>query len=270
MRKLQKLHIITLSTILMVAFQNCGQGGQIAQVPQEKAVAMSNAIEITPVITGTSDIPTAPTETPTPPTLTPTPTPAPPSNLPPTVVADIPVTPSPAPAPQPEPQVTPHVPPTTAGDTDTEPTPLADTSSDDSESGGACKHISPTDVMLNVHEVTTNSGDVLTIGDLDHSVSMNKTALLVHATATTEIRDIRLVLNDTGNFLLGQDSKLYNLKTPSTQSSGFKIDLAQPAKVTAGAAYLLTLNIDLDRQIVQAGSKCLLKPVLKTATLVAK
>ena len=113
------------------------------------------------------------------------------------------------------------------------------------------------------------AGDVvaLSITDLDHSISVDKTKLHVKALISTDLKEIRLVLNDDGNYLMSSDQSVHDLKTPSGQSSGFKIKFSSPVHIVAGAMYELDLKLDLGSQIVEAGKKCLLKPVVKSAVL---
>lgn len=75
------------------------------------------------------------------------------------------------------------------------------------------------------------------------------------------LKEVRLVLNDTGNSVV-IDGKSYSLTTPSGQSSGVKIKVDED--LTEGIAYTLKLDFDAARSIVTTGSgKYLLKPVIR-------
>src|SRR5690606_17824441 len=77
------------------------------------------------------------------------------------------------------------------------------------------------------------------------------------------IKEVRLVLNDTGNSIV-VDGQEYELKTPSAQSSGWKIKLTEDLILTPDVTYSLLLDFDAARSIVLRGNgQYLLKPVVR-------
>lgn len=81
-----------------------------------------------------------------------------------------------------------------------------------------------------------------------------------------EITEIRLVLNDSGNTIVVNGAS-QELKTPSGQSSGWKVKLKENPVLTAGVAYTLVLDFDAAKSIVGTGNgKYLLKPVVRGLT----
>lgn len=77
------------------------------------------------------------------------------------------------------------------------------------------------------------------------------------------ISQIRLILGD-GNQLVLEDGTTVDLKTPSAQESGLKLNV--DANLTAGIPYELVMDFDASRSIVKAGNsgQYLLKPVIRT------
>ena len=81
-----------------------------------------------------------------------------------------------------------------------------------------------------------------------------------------EITEIRLVLHDSGNSIV-VDGEQQELKTPSGQSSGFKVKLTENPELVAGATYSLLLDFDAAKSIVATGNgKYILKPVVRGIT----
>jgi len=78
------------------------------------------------------------------------------------------------------------------------------------------------------------------------------------------VHQIRLVLNDTGNFMTDSEGKVCQLKTPSAQKSGLKIVLSGGGlKLAGGTDHNLAIDFDVDKSIVMQGNgNCLLKPVI--------
>lgn len=84
-----------------------------------------------------------------------------------------------------------------------------------------------------------------------------------------EIQQIRMILKKEGHFAVKADSSLCELKTPSAQKTGVKINLVQKFQFEAGHDYSIVIDFDALKSVVVAGNgKCLLKPVmaLKSAT----
>lgn len=80
---------------------------------------------------------------------------------------------------------------------------------------------------------------------------------------TGKIKEVRLVLNETGN-TIKVDGQLYDLKVPSGYSSGWKVKLTEQPTLTPGIAYSLVLDFDAAKSIVKTGnSKYILKPVVR-------
>lgn len=81
-----------------------------------------------------------------------------------------------------------------------------------------------------------------------------------------EISEIRLVLNDSGNTIV-VGGVAQDLKTPSGQSSGWKVKLNENPSLIPGVTYSLLLDFDAAKSIVSTGNgKYLLKPVVRGLT----
>ena len=78
-----------------------------------------------------------------------------------------------------------------------------------------------------------------------------------------ELSQIRLILGDNNTVEIGKGS--YNMKTPSAQQSGLKLNVH--AVFLEGVAYEYIIDFDASRSIVTTGNgKYILKPVLKVFT----
>lgn len=98
-----------------------------------------------------------------------------------------------------------------------------------------------------------------------------KSALLVSTDfAPGDLKEVRLVLGP-GSYVVGADGDTYALKTPSGQTSGVKLKLAN-VTLAAGSTYQLLLDFDVAKSIVERGSwkagndkkeRYLLKPVIR-------
>jgi hypothetical protein len=81
-----------------------------------------------------------------------------------------------------------------------------------------------------------------------------------------EITEIRLILHDSGNSIV-VDGQEQELKTPSAQSSGWKVKLTENPELIPGATYSLLLDFDAAKSIVASGNgKYILKPVVRGIT----
>ena len=129
-----------------------------------------------------------------------------------------------------------------------------------------CRDLTASDVLLNIDQVQSDGASLKLTGP-DHAISIAQAAVSLEATSSGKVSEIRLILNPAGNLVLGTNNVTYDLKTPSGQTSGFKVHLALETEVQAGHKYELELNVDLSQQIVRAGKKCILKPVIKNASL---
>lgn len=79
-----------------------------------------------------------------------------------------------------------------------------------------------------------------------------------------KISQIRLILGNEGNSLV-KDGVNYELKTPSGQESGLKLNLHD--ELVSNVVYKLWIDFDAARSIVETGSdKYQLKPVIRTYT----
>lgn len=80
----------------------------------------------------------------------------------------------------------------------------------------------------------------------------------------SQIREIRLRLEESGNYLLKSNGDRCDLQTPSAQQSGLKVKLPADLILETGYSYNFRLNFDPHKSIVMQGNGgCLLKPVLK-------
>lgn len=128
----------------------------------------------------------------------------------------------------------------------------------------SCGNNGVKDIIVNIDhiEIRGTHGEVLTLaGDLGETSIIGGT-LPIFVSEDIDIVSVRLVLKDSGNVLIDDDNKSFNLKTPSGQQSGLKISFKGILSVEGGA-YNLSFRIDTETQIVKAGKKCLLKPVLQ-------
>lgn len=77
------------------------------------------------------------------------------------------------------------------------------------------------------------------------------------------VSQIRLILGDANQLVL-EDGTTVDLKTPSAQQSGLKLNV--DANLKAGIPYELVMDFDASRSIVKAGNsgQYLLKPVIRT------
>ena len=74
------------------------------------------------------------------------------------------------------------------------------------------------------------------------------------------LSQVRLILGENNSLAVGEDS--YDLKTPSAQQSGLKLNVHQ--QITPGVSYEYIIDFDAARSIVKTGnSKYILKPVIK-------
>lgn len=98
-----------------------------------------------------------------------------------------------------------------------------------------------------------------------------KSALLVSTDfAPGDLKEVRLILGPN-SYVVGTDGDTYALKTPSGQTSGVKLKLAN-VTLAAGAIYQLLLDFDVAKSIVERGNwkagndkreRYLLKPVIR-------
>lgn len=78
------------------------------------------------------------------------------------------------------------------------------------------------------------------------------------------VSQIRLLLGEQNTIVV--DGETYTLDTPSAQTSGLKIQLGE--QLEPGVAYLVVLDFDVDKSIVETGNgKYKLQPVIKATLL---
>ncbi|MBC96960.1 MAG: hypothetical protein CME63_04380 [Halobacteriovoraceae bacterium] len=78
-----------------------------------------------------------------------------------------------------------------------------------------------------------------------------------------KVSQIRLVLEDFGNYLLYENDTTCDLKTPSQQKTGLKM-VNPEFSIRKGYSYSLVVDFDAQKSVVlQGNGDCLLKPVLK-------
>ncbi|PST82854.1 hypothetical protein C7T94_09455 [Pedobacter yulinensis] len=128
-------------------------------------------------------------------------------------------------------------------------------------------------INLNVKEIVLVSGSTPytfaaqsgIFNILDYRMGTTRPDILVASgeMPSGDITEIRLVLNDAGNTIV-VDGVEQELKTPSAQSSGWKVKLTEAPTLVPGVAYTLLLDFDAARSIVPTGNgKFLLKPVVR-------
>lgn len=145
----------------------------------------------------------------------------------------------------------------------------------DSTSGSAHVTVKLTDapgaydaVILNIKSVvivTAKGENTLAVGggpiNILHFRLGKDTLLASQDIPAGTIQQVRLVLNDTGNRVV-VDGTSYDLKTPSGQTSGVKLNVHD--NLTAGIDYTLRLDFDAAQSIVLTGNgKYILKPVIR-------
>lgn len=82
-----------------------------------------------------------------------------------------------------------------------------------------------------------------------------------------QVDKIRLVLKHEGHNLVKDDGSICQMKTPSAERTGLKINLKDPMVLETGVSYRLVIDFDAKKSLVIRGNgECLLKPVLKVAS----
>jgi hypothetical protein len=145
---------------------------------------------------------------------------------------------------------------------------IIDPDSVDSEGGAleGCKGLVISDFQLNSLSINSD----LQIVDQDLTISLEKPTLKVKALRNGTLKHIFLMLNSEGNKVLTSNEQVLALKTPSAQSAGLKIHLLGKVSIEADKHYLLKLDINPEEQIVSNPEKCIFKPVVKGAELLAE
>jgi len=123
-------------------------------------------------------------------------------------------------------------------------------------------------IFLSVKEIqvlTTDGTSTLAVGSTPFNIlnfRMGKDTLIASQDIPAgNIQEVRLVLNTTGN-KVKIDGVMYDLTTPSGQTSGVKLKVQET--LTEGVAYTMLLDFDAAKSIVQTGNgKYILKPVIR-------
>ncbi|WP_316767512.1 DUF4382 domain-containing protein [Pedobacter frigiditerrae] len=154
----------------------------------------------------------------------------------------------------------------------------------DSASGTTKIQVRMTDAPGDFDKINLNVKEIVLISDdksyvlastasifniLDFRIGTSNPDILV-ATGempSGEITEVRLVLND-GNTIV-ENGVVKTLKTPSGQSSGYKVKLTSNPTLVQGVTYSLVLDFDAAKSIVKLGNgDYLLKPVVRGITAV--
>ncbi|HKK41511.1 MAG TPA: DUF4382 domain-containing protein [Bacteroidales bacterium] len=107
-----------------------------------------------------------------------------------------------------------------------------------------------------IYDLQTQSG----IYNLLDLVNGKDTLIVEGQVPSGMLSQVRLILGDNNNLLIGSD--YFDLKAPSAQQSGLKLNVHQD--MYPGVAYEYTIDFDAGRSIIHTGSdQYILKPVLK-------
>ncbi len=137
------------------------------------------------------------------------------------------------------------------------------------EKNKGCDFNGVKDVVVNIESLEikgTGGKSVVLQGDLGKTSILDGEVQLSSSESVSAL-SVRMVLADSGNVLVDKDNKSVELKTPSAQQSGLKVPLSGIKKLEAKSVYRLKFVLEPESQIVHAGKKCILKPVLKFVSL---
>jgi hypothetical protein len=123
-------------------------------------------------------------------------------------------------------------------------------------------------IVLNIKEInvkTSNGTNTLAVGNKVFDIlkfrNGRDTLIASETIASGKLQEVRLVLENTGNYLI-KNGVRYDLTTPSGQSSGVKLKVQE--ELIDGVAYTLLLDFDAAKSIVSTGNgKYILKPVIR-------
>ncbi len=126
-------------------------------------------------------------------------------------------------------------------------------------------------VIVSVNSVSIKGAGDSTISGIAFNQEVELTSNVVALPNITlsegqslESKEIRLVLNETGNKFIREDGSVCELKTPSSQQSGLKLKLPESFTILPGLRYSVHLSFDVEKSIVEQGNGgCLLKPVIR-------
>jgi len=268
--------LVTSSFPVMLFFQNCGQQGSLQ--------VTSNGLAANSSMEAGSDIPKDPVDDGgmviVPPSLPPVSQPA--TSSPPSVPQD-PTSPSQPPVQQPPVVVNPPVVQPPAGGAPGSPGQVPQ---DPNVPGTVpkldCRQIQIADIRLNIDSVGAQEGTCgnknrnaagdnrpdFEFVDSSSMVSLNSPVIRVRALKSFEVKQLFVRLAATGNAILSMDNVAMELVTPSAQESGLKFQLKKAVKVEVDQIYEIRFEIHPEDQIVANPVKCILKPVIKSASLV--
>lgn len=108
-------------------------------------------------------------------------------------------------------------------------------------------------------EMTTNKG----VYNLLEFVNGKDTLLVDDQLPSGVVSQIRLILGESNTVMV--DSLVYDLKTPSAQQSGLKLQVHE--EIIAGESYSYIIDFMVEKSIVETGNgKYILKPVIRVFT----
>ncbi len=110
-----------------------------------------------------------------------------------------------------------------------------------------------------LHSLFTNAG----IYNLLDYAGVKDTIIASRKIPVGYLSQIRLVLGENNSIKI--DGKYYDLKAPSASESGLKLNVHE--ELYYGVTYTYILDFDVDKSIVEAGGKYLLKPVIQVEAM---
>jgi hypothetical protein len=256
--------IALIATIpLLLFFQNCGQNGEI-NTTDSSSLAQTDSFIVEPAV-----LTDAPEVSSTPPALD-MPVVAPPAARPPAVVAPPvvapPVTGTPKPPVQVVAQEDKHHSSCKEHDNDKHDGQHSAQNNDSSKhDANSCADLAISDILLKVKSL----GSDIKIVDLDKSISLDKLSLKIKALNSIKTKMLFLSLESEGNKVLSLENVVLELKTPSGQTAGLKVQLSSEYSLKSGQFYIIHFKIDPKEQLVNNAKKCIFKPVLRSASIYA-
>jgi len=117
------------------------------------------------------------------------------------------------------------------------------------------------EVKLNDSTVSLNTNQG--VYNLLEFVNGKDTLLVDDQLPSGYISQIRLILGENNTVMI--DSMVYDLKTPSAQQSGLKLNVQE--EIISGESYAYVIDFVVEKSIVETGNgKYILKPVIKVYT----
>lgn len=155
---------------------------------------------------------------------------------------------------------------------DEESAPAKEGSDDNDSTKHRCAGLNIADILLSVESIeglgNSNNHTSLLILDNNKTLSLGKLNLKIQAFQDMNLDKIFLKLNPQGNRILNERNQSIDLNSPSGKSVGLKVHLSQPVQVLANQIYNLEVSINPAEQLISNQHKCVLKPLLKDASLV--